>query len=243
MEKYPDAEYVLGDIRDRERLELTLRAHGVDVVIHAAGMKRVDTCEHNAWEAIEVNVDGSRAVARACLAAGVGTAIAISTDKAVNPTGVYGMTKALMERLWLEMAERCSGGLPRFIVVRNGNFVGSTGSVIELWQRQIREQGRITLTDPDMTRFWQSASSTVECLREVVEGGGGDDRLVWRAGLGSMRMGDLAALVAGDAVEIVGPRPGERLHEKMVENGYRSNEVRSIDPIEMKAMIEEAALV
>lgn len=241
-ERYPLAEYVLGDIRDRERLELTLREFDVDVVIHAAGMKRVDDCERNAWEAVEVNVDGSRSVARACLAVGVQQAVAISTDKAVQPTGVYGMTKALMERLWVEMAERCAGGLPRFVVVRNGNFVGSTGSVIELWQRQLAATGRITLTDPDMTRFWQSASFTVSSLRELIE------HPQWRGHLAhwqpqAMRMGDLAAMLAGDAVDIVGARPGERLHEKMAENGILSSEVDSIDPSEMKAWIEEAALV
>lgn len=257
-EKYPDAEYVLGDIRDRERLERTLRGYSVDGIIHAAGIKRVQEAETNVWETIDVNVDGSRVVAQAASACGVEVAVAISTDKAVCPTTVYGQTKALMEKLWLEMAQAHQGSVPRYVVVRNGNFVGSTGSVIELWKRQLAEGKRIDLTDGSMTRFWQSAEETVRLIRCAVEGEGTGYVLTPAAlpDIGgqyngqvvarSMQMGELARLLTKDRpslINTIGARPGDKYHERFIENGWTSGESLTLTGEEMLAMIAEAELV
>lgn len=253
QERFPHADYVLGDIRDTARLELAVRGYGVEAIIHTAGMKRVQDCEKNAWEAVEVNVDGSRNVAKVASRCGVDVCVAISTDKAIGPSGVYGMTKALMESLWQEYARLHSGAGPRFVIVRNGNFIGSTGSVIELWQRQLAECKKITLTDPHMTRFWQSASDTVRLIREAVELGSTGQAYcplvmppMGAVSARAMSMGDLAALMiehCGGQVQVVGARPGDKLHERLEEGGFTSGEALTISKEEMWEHIQEAATI
>lgn len=220
-ERYPDVTCILGDIKDTDRLTLAMEGH--DVVIHAAAIKFVPEAEFNVEECVAVNVDGTRSVIRAARAANVHRVIGISTDKAVQPVNVYGMTKALMERLFGEAATH---GGPQFTLARYGNVVGSTGSVITLFERQARQQGKLLVTDPNMTRFWQSIDESVSLIN-----------LAWVAPNGSItvpkgrssRLGDVAQAVAeiySVPVEVVGARPGEKTREELI-NFYEST--RAID--------------
>ncbi len=260
--QFPDVRCLLGDVRDRDRLEAAFAGH--NIVIHAAAMKYVPEAEHNVAECIAVNVEGTRNVALAAIHAGVETVVGISTDKAVLPTNTYGMTKALMERLFMELHGR---GETKFALVRYGNVVGSTGSVIPLFEEQARA-GRVTVTDDKMTRFWLSVDAAVDLIVTAGQPASGTI-LVPRCA--AMRVVELARLIAADAkVEIVGARPGEKLHERLVD--YResaqamqigenyclssptsppTSEVepwtyssqypaRWIEPAEMTAMIEDA---
>jgi len=208
--RWPDVNCVLGDIRDRDRLEAVMTGH--ETVIHAAAMKYVPEGEQNVAEAIAVNLHGSETVATAAWRAGVDTVVGISTDKAVRPVNVYGATKMLDERLFSEASR---WGRTRFISVRYGNVVGSTGSVIPLFQRQLAEQGKVLLTDPLMTRFWLSIDEAVNlicwAIAELPSGSVGIPKC------GAMKMGDLAKAIAGDAIEVVGARPGEKQHEELVQ--------------------------
>jgi UDP-N-acetylglucosamine 4,6-dehydratase len=215
---YPDVRFVLGDIRDYDRLELAMS--GQDIVIHAAAMKYVPQAETNVAEALAVNVDGSRNVGKAAMYAGVERVIGISTDKACNPVNVYGLTKLMMERLFQEYAQQSR---TKFNLVRYGNVIGSTGSVIPLFQRQARENRVITLTDPHMTRFWLSESQAVNLIVRSLEETESGTILIPR--LFSCNMKTLALAVAYSEllddckkVELkeIGSRFGEKMHESLL---------------------------
>ncbi|GAG09201.1 unnamed protein product, partial [marine sediment metagenome] len=155
--RYPFARHVLGDVKDADRLRVAMMGH--DVVIHAAAMKYIPEAEVNASECVSVNVGGTQAMMRAADAAAVHRVVGISTDKAVQPVNVYGCSKMAMERLFADTAQ-FEGG-PDFVCVRYGNVVGSTGSVIPLFRRQVEELGRVRITNPDMTRFWMSVDEAI----------------------------------------------------------------------------------
>lgn len=213
--KFPDTEWVLGDVRDLDRLKWAVAQAKPDLVIHAAAVKYIPEAENNVDEAVKVNVDGSRNVIKACVEAGVPRVVGISTDKAVMPLNVYGMTKALMERLFIEANRYGSWYKTVFTLTRYGNVVGSTGSVIPMFIRQREEVGRLTVTDPTMTRYWQSVQFSVELIQLAadlrVPGG-----IVIPNGK-SMNMGTLAAVLAqGCPVDVIGARRGEKQHESLV---------------------------
>src|SRR5512138_1198683 len=149
--RFPDVRFMLGDVRDYDRLLLAMRGH--DAVIHAAAYKQVPSAEANVDEAIATNVVGSLNVARAAVHSGVAQVVGISTDKACAPINAYGETKALMEKLF----QQADGwGDTMFNCVRYGNVLGSRGSVVPLFLEQISNGDKYTLTDPDMTRFWMT---------------------------------------------------------------------------------------
>jgi UDP-N-acetylglucosamine 4,6-dehydratase len=208
-QRYPDARYVLGDVRDMERLYLAMV--GQDIVIHAAAMKYIPHAELNAAECVAVNVDGTRNVIRAAREAKVSQVIGVSTDKAVQPVNVYGMTKAIMERMFAE-----AGALgTQYNCVRYGNVIGSTGSAIPMFRRQLKELGKILITNPNMTRFWMSADEAVGLINIAL--------LKARPGaivvppVRAMRIGDVALAAVGECeVEVIGDRPGEKLHEELI---------------------------
>lgn len=204
--------YFIGDVRDVERLRRAMR--GVDVVVHAAALKQVPACEYNPIEAVMTNVMGAKNVIDAALDSSVGKVLALSTDKAVNPVNLYGATKLVAEKLFVQANAYSGAGPTRFSCVRYGNVVGSRGSVIPLFLKQ-RDSGRITVTDPRMTRFWitldQGAQFVINCI-ERMQGGE-----VFVPKIPSMSITDLARAVApGCDVEKVGIRPGEKLHEALV---------------------------
>ncbi len=208
----PSMRYFIGDVRDRMRLRRAMQ--GVDVVVHAAALKQVLAAEYNPIEAIMTNIMGARNVIEAALDMEVNRVMAMSTDKAVNPINMYGATKLAAEKLFVQSNAYAGGTDTRFSCVRYGNVVGSRGSVIPVFQRQ-RDDGRVTITDERMTRFWlsidQGVRFTIRCI-EQMEGGE-----VFVPKIPSMRVADVAQAIAPNAeVEIIGIRPGEKLHEVLV---------------------------
>jgi UDP-N-acetylglucosamine 4,6-dehydratase len=208
----PRLRYFIGDVRDYSRLKRAMR--DVDIVIHAAALKQVMACEYNPIEAINTNVMGARNIVDAALDTDVKRVIAIGTDKAVDPINLYGATKLAAEKLVVDSNSYSGAGGPRFAGTRYGNVVGSRGSVVPLFQRQ-RESGRITVTDPEMTRFWITLDQGVRFVIRCVEEMRGGEVFVPK--IPSMNVMDLARAVAPDAeIDVVGIRPGEKLHEMLI---------------------------
>lgn len=208
---FPQARYVLGDIRDEGLLTVAMAGH--DTVIHAGALKYIPEAEINVSECISVNVEGSACVISAARHAGVKRVVAVSTDKAVNPINVYGMTKALMERLFMEARDRY---VTIFTSCRYGNVVGSTGSVIPVFQRQLNDLGRITVTDPNMTRFWISVDEAVDLIDFALD----SERIPGSVTVPrprSMKLSDVAEAIAqGRPIKVIGPRLGEKQHEQLI---------------------------
>ncbi len=218
---HPSLRYFIGDVRDRERL---LRAmHGVDVVVHAAALKQVPACEYNPMEAVKTNIMGTSNVIEAALDAGVKKVMALSTDKAVNPVNLYGATKLAAEKLAVQSNAYAAGSATRYSCVRYGNVVGSRGSVVPVFLKQ-RENGKVTITDARMTRFWlsleQGVRFVIHCIGQM-EGGE-----VFVPKIPSMKVIDLARAIAPQAqVDIIGIRPGEKLHEVLISEDEARNTV------------------
>lgn len=209
---HPNLRYFIGDIRDRDRL--TRAMFGVDVVVHAAALKQVPACEYNPMEAIKTNILGSSNVIDASLDAGVERVIALSTDKAVNPVNLYGATKLAAEKLFVQSNYYAGGKATRFACVRYGNVVGSRGSVVPVFIKQ-RQSGVVTITDDRMTRFWISLEQGVRFVIRCVEQMQGGEVFVPK--IPSMRVIDLATQIAPEAkINIMGIRPGEKLHEVLI---------------------------
>jgi len=209
---HPSVRYFIGDVRDLERLRRAM--HSVDIVIHAAALKQVPACEYNPMEAIKTNILGSSNVIEAALDAGVKKVVALSTDKAVNPINLYGTTKLAAEKLFVQSNAYAAGTATRFSCVRYGNVVGSRGSVIPIFLQQ-RSNGKLTITDTRMTRFWltleQGVRFVIHCS-EVMRGGE-----VFVPKIPSTRVVDLAKAIAPQAeLEVIGIRPGEKLHEVLI---------------------------
>jgi UDP-N-acetylglucosamine 4,6-dehydratase len=209
---HPSLRYFIGDVRDVERLKRALS--GVTVVVHAAALKQVPACEYNPFEAIQTNIMGGRNVIDAAIDQGVRRILALSTDKAVNPINLYGATKLCAEKVFVQANAYAGAKNTRFSCARYGNVVGSRGSVIPVFLEQ-RRRGKITITDPRMTRFWltleQGVKFVIRCLEQMH---GGE---IFVPKIPSMRLLDLAETVApGCQVEYIGIRPGEKLHEVLV---------------------------
>ncbi len=201
--------FFIGDVRDRERIYRAM--NGVDIVVHAAALKQVPTCEYNPIEAVRTNIDGAVNVIDAAIDNGVEKAIAISSDKAVHPVNLYGATKLVMERLFTQANVYTGGRKTRFSCVRYGNVVGSRGSVVPLFLEQ-RKDGAITITDERMTRFWitldQGVRFVIDCINKMQ---GGE---VFIPKIPSMKITDLADVIApGTERRITGIRPGEKVNE------------------------------
>ena len=208
----PSLRYFIGDVRDRERLRRAML--GVDVVVHTAALKQVPACEYNPIEAVATNIEGGRNVIEAALDNGVQRVIALSTDKAVNPVNLYGATKLVAEKLFVQANAYRGEGPARFSCVRYGNVVGSRGSVIPLFLDQ-RDSGKVTITDPRMTRFWITLDQAVRFVIDCVERMHGGEVFVPR--IPSMNIMDLAAAIAPRCeIEEIGIRPGEKLHEVLI---------------------------
>ncbi|OJX45944.1 MAG: UDP-N-acetylglucosamine 4,6-dehydratase (inverting) [Chloroflexi bacterium 44-23] len=211
---YQDANlrYFIGDVRDLDRMRRAFE--GVDIVIHAAALKQVPACEYNPMEAIKTNILGSSNVIDAALDAGVERVIALSTDKAVNPINLYGATKLAAEKLFVQSNSYAGGRKSRFACVRYGNVVGSRGSVVPVFLRQ-RDNGEVSITDERMTRFWISLEQGVRFVIRCVEQMHGGEVFVPK--IASMSIVDLAKSIAPDAkINVVGIRPGEKLHEVLI---------------------------
>ena len=204
--------FFIGDIRDRERLYRAMT--DVDIVIHAAALKQVPTCEYNPIEAVRTNIDGAANIIDTAIDNEVEQIINISTDKAVQPINLYGATKLVAEKLFIQGNTYAGGRKTRFSCVRYGNVVGSRGSVVPLFLDQ-RKDGIITITDERMTRFWitseQGVRFVIQCLGRMH---GGE---VFVPKIPSMKITDLADVVAPQAERrITGIRPGEKLNETLI---------------------------
>jgi UDP-N-acetylglucosamine 4,6-dehydratase/UDP-glucose 4-epimerase len=216
--------FLLGDIRDKERL---VRAtEGVDIVFHAAALKHVPKIEYNPFESIKTNVIGSQNVIDACLEANVKKAICIGTDKAVSPLNTYGATKLLMEKLFVTANNYLDPKkhATKFIAVRYGNVLGSSGSVVPKFIEQIKNKKKITITDNQMTRFSITMSEALDFILKSAEYGQGSEIFVpkIRAYTISDIKNSLTEILDDPGEEVIGIRPGEKLHETLI----NSEEIR-----------------
>lgn len=204
--------FFLGDVRDVGRLRRAFS--GVDVVVHAAALKQVPALEYNPFEAIQTNIVGTQHIIEAALDQKVKKVLLISTDKAAYPGNLYGATKLCAERLFVA-ANSYSGGQTSFSVVRYGNVIGSRGSFVEALLRNKKTGEKVTITDPEMTRFWLSLEQAHELVQfALLHMEGGE---IFIPKIPSMKIGDLVdALIPGARKEIVGLRPGEKLHEVLL---------------------------
>jgi len=204
--------YFIGDVRDKERLHRAF--HGVDFVIHAAALKQVPAAEYNPFEAVKTNIIGAENVINVAIDQGVKKVIALSTDKAANPINLYGSTKLCSDKLFIAGNSYVGRDHSVFSVVRYGNVVGSRGSVIPFFLKQ-KEKGVLPITDSRMTRFWITLEHGVDFVLNCLEQMVGGELFVPK--IPSMNIMDLAKAIAPECkTEIVGVRPGEKLHEVMV---------------------------
>lgn len=206
---YPRVHCVIGDVADYDTLERAMVGH--EAVLHLAAFKHIPAGESNVLSMLNSNLLGSQNVAQAALRNGVHHVLGISTDKAVHPVNAYGCSKMLMERVFQEFN---AYGLTEFHLVRYGNVVDSTGSVLPLWKRQVERGELITLTDPDMTRFWLSVEDAVKYALTALEAPAGT---VYVPRLKGLSMGRFAEYVMPQAAaRVTGLRPGEKRHEELV---------------------------
>jgi UDP-N-acetylglucosamine 4,6-dehydratase len=210
---HPNLRYFIGDVRDLPRLKRAML--GVDIVVHAAALKQVPTCEYNPMEAVKTNILGTSNVIDAAIDSRVKKVMALSTDKAVTPANLYGATKLTAEKLVVASNAYAGDMLTRLSCVRYGNVVGSRGSVVPIFIQQRENSNKLTITDPRMTRFWLSLDQCVRFVISNIETMHGGEVFVPK--IPSTRIIDLARAIAPDAeIEEIGIRPGEKLHEIMI---------------------------
>ena len=214
IEKYPFIRYFIGDVRDKDRLDLALR--DVDYVVHAAAMKQVTTAEYNPFECIRTNVFGAENVVTACLRRNVKRVVALSTDKAANPINLYGASKLASDKIFVAANNLAGADGTRFSVVRYGNVFGSRGSVVPFFKKLAAEGAdSLPITDARMTRFWITLTQGVNFVLSSMEMMRGGEIYVPK--IPSTTMPDLARLVSPNLKQhIIGIRPGEKLHETMI---------------------------
>lgn len=215
--------YLIGDVRDLQRL--TRAMEGIDYVFHLAAMKHVPSCEYNPFEAVQTNVIGTQNVIQAALENNVTKVLFTSTDKAISPTNTYGATKLTAERL-ISAAEFQKGSKGTiFSSVRFGNVMGSRGSVIPLFKKQILESGEITITDPDMLRYMMTPTQAIELILKANKLASGGEVFVLKMPV--IRIGDLAEVIVemvskkydiekGVGIKCIGLRPGEKRYEELM---------------------------
>lgn len=223
--------FFIGDVRDKERLRRAF--DGVDVVIHAAALKRIEVGHYNPSEMVKTNVVGSMNVIDAAMTAGVKKVVALSTDKAWQPISAYGQSKALMESIFLA-ANNISGGGTKFSVTRYGNVSGSTGSIIPKWQAIIANGGdTVPVTNPDCTRFWMVKKEAVDLVLSTIHS---DTSEMVIPNLPAYRVGDLAAAM-GVKMNITGLPEYEKMHEGM-DDGNTSDKARMMTVEELREGIK-----
>ena len=205
--------FFIGDVRDTERLRRAF--HGVDIVIHAAALKQVPSCEYNPYEAVKTNIIGTQNVIEAAIDAQVERVMAISTDKACMPTNTYGTSKAMLEKLIINGNAYASRTRTRFSCIRYGNVIGSRGSIVPLMIKQRNEGQPITITDVRMTRFWLQPERACEIVAKAIEIMHGGEIFIPK--IPSIRILDLKRAIAPESgTKYIGIREGEKLHESLV---------------------------
>ena len=222
----PRIRFFIGDIRDRDRVEITM--HGVDYVVHAAALKQVDTAEDNPVEYVKTNFLGSENVMVAAINAGVKEIVALSTDKASSPINLYGATKLTADKLFISGNHYSYARGTKFAVVRYGNVMGRRGSVIPFFRALASKGESLPITDVRMTRFWITLPQAVRFVINSFEVMHGGELYVPR--IPSMHVTDLAKAIAPDAELVeVGIRPGENLHEEMISPEDSRRTIRQAD--------------
>jgi UDP-N-acetylglucosamine 4,6-dehydratase len=214
---HKNLKFIIGDVRDKNILKLSMK--NVDYVFHLAALKHVPICEENTWEAVLTNIYGTQNVIESAIDCGVKKVVDISTDKAVDPFNLYGMTKACGEKMVVNAGFNyvCD---TKFVCIRGGNVIGTNGSVIPLFKKQILEDNCITITDPQMTRYLMSTKQAIELVIEAVLRSLGGEIFVMRMPATTVQIiADSMRVLFGNSTtkEIVtGCRPGEKLHESLV---------------------------
>ena len=212
VNKYPCIRYFIGDIRDKDRIDMALK--DIDYVIHAAALKQVDTAEYNPFETIKTNVVGTQNIIESCLNNNIKKMIALSTDKAVSPFNLYGATKLCAEKLVVS-ANNIKGKNPiKFSIVRYGNVLGSRGSVLPAFQKQ-KKKNTLYVTDKSMTRFNISLRESIKLVLWTLKNSKGGEIFIPK--LPSIKITDLAKAVCDKCrIKIIGIRPGEKIHEELI---------------------------
>jgi len=208
----PRLRFFIGDVRDKDRLWRAMA--DVDIVVHAAALKQVPACEYNPIEAIKTNINGAINIIDVTIDRGVEKVIALSTDKAAHPVNLYGATKLVAEKLFVQANVYSGGKYPKFSVVRYGNVVGSRGSVIPVILSQ-KKKGVVTVTDERMTRFWITQEEAVRFIIKCIDMMKGGEIFIPK--LPSIKVIDLIDVLAPECKkEIIGIRPGEKIHETLL---------------------------
>jgi UDP-N-acetylglucosamine 4,6-dehydratase len=239
--RHPNLRFFIGDVRDRERLYRAF--DGVDIVIHAAALKQVPAAEYNPIEPIKTNILGAANIIDAAIDCGVKKVVALSTDKAANPINLYGATKLCSDKLFVAGNSYAGGHGTRFSVVRYGNVVGSRGSVIPFFVEMMKTRTVLPITDPRMTRFWITLDQGVDFVVKALERMRGGEIFVPK--IPSMKITELVEAIAPEChTEIIGIRPGEKLHEVMVPEDDARNTVEFDDyfailPAFQQGIVEE----
>lgn len=217
--QHKSVRFFIGDVRDKDRLSMAMR--GVDYVIHAAALKQVPAAEYNPHEFIKTNVHGATNIVEAAVGANVKRVVALSTDKAVNPVNLYGATKLCSDKVFIAANSYAGAEGTTFSVVRYGNVVGSRGSVIPLFQKQ-RKNGKITITNPEMTRFLITLQQGVDFVLQSLQNMVGGELFVPK--IPACTVDQLADVLAPDCErEIIGLRPGEKMHEILIPSDEARN--------------------
>jgi len=216
--------YLIGDVRDKERLFRALE--DIDIVIHAAALKQMPVAEYNPFEAVKTNVIGSQNLIETCLDNDVETVLAVGTDKAVSPVNTYGATKLLMERLFVSANFYKGKHKTKFLCVRYGNVLGSRGSIVPIFVNQIKSGKKITITDPSMTRFTITMEQALELIFRALQNGNGGEIVIPK--LNAYRVGDIKDAIldlmkSSIETEIISIRAGEKIHESLVGNDELRN--------------------
>ena len=213
----PRIKFIVGDVRDKNILNLAMK--GVNIVFHLAALKHVPICEENSWEAVLTNIVGTQNIIECAINNKVDLVVDASTDKAVEPFNLYGVTKACGEKLVINANQNYIQETS-FVCIRGGNVLGTTGSVIPLFKQQIRENNKITVTDPSMTRFLMSTKNAIGLLLNAVGCAVGGELFVMRMPAVSLKLlAEYMVKLLGDSktkIDIVGRRPGEKRHEVLV---------------------------
>jgi UDP-N-acetylglucosamine 4,6-dehydratase len=203
--------FFLGDVRDLARMQRAFR--GVDIIVHAAALKQIPAIEYNPLEAVKTNIVGTQNVIEAAIDQGVSKVLLVSTDKAAHPANLYGATKLCAEKL-IVAANAYSPGRTRFGAVRYGNVVGSRGSIVEILMKN-RDAKKVPLTDPEMTRFWITLEQSFKLVSFALANLVGGEIFIPK--IPSMKIVDLFDCIVPDAKkEIIGMRPGEKVHEDLI---------------------------
>ncbi|WP_042148409.1 polysaccharide biosynthesis protein [Paucisalibacillus sp. EB02] len=221
----PLLNFIIGDIREKE--ELIDASQGVDYVFHLAALKHVPVCENQPLEALKTNVNGTQNVIDAAIACNVNTVVYISTDKASNPSNFYGLSKAMGERLIIHANTLATK--TRFVCIRGGNVLGTNGSVIHVFKKQIQDKGKIGITDINMTRFFLTLEEAIKLVFKATRESVGGEIFVMK--MPACKIIDLAKVLIEDAgkeqvdIEILGVRPGEKIHELLLSEYESKNTI------------------